>query len=143
MWTIESRVGRLIELQIASPIGLAELEPLGQRLSELLRRQRQLGQRVVACTNLTGANLFAPEVAEWFIRLMYSDNQLLERSGFLIGTSAMFALQLERMLKQAASPLRRAFREPAVLLSWLGEVLSAQEHARLRQFLSEQGFPAI
>jgi hypothetical protein len=139
MWTIENSVGRLVEVQIASPIVAADLDPFGRRMATVLGRYNPTGQRVVACTDLSAAYLFAPEVAETFIRVMQRDNPVLERSAFLIGGSAMFALQVERMLKQASSPARRAFREIAPLLAWLGELLAPPEHERLLRFLADAG----
>ena len=113
--------------------------PFGQRLGGLLTRFHQAGQRAVACTDVSAANVFAPEVAEGFIRLMQRDNPVVERSAFLIGESAMFALQIERMIKQANNPLRRTFRESSMLLGWLGEMLAPPEHERLRRFLADIG----
>ena len=136
MWTIEQRVGRLIEIRVASPIVYADLEGFGARLGECITRLTERVPRVLACTDLSGAHIFAPEVAEWFIRLMHRDNPVLERNAFLIGQSAVFALQIERMLKQGNSLTRRAFREPEPLIEWLGELLSPLERERVRQLLA-------
>ena len=136
MWSIEQVVGRLFEIRVASPFVPADLEPFGRRLGMMLARLRP-GQRVACCTDVSGAFIFGPEVSEWLIKVMQRDNPVLERSAFSIGPSAMFALQVERMLKQANSPLRRAFREPAPLLSWLGEILTPPERERLTVFLAE------
>lgn len=139
MWTIEQRVGRLIEIQLVSPILLPELEGFGQRIGEFVARVAKQGQRMIACTDLASANILPPEVAEWFIRLMQRDNPALERGAFLIGTSAVFALQLERMFKQSSSLTRRTFREPGPLLAWLGELATPIERDRIRRFLAENG----
>ena len=136
MWTIEQRVGRLIEIRVASPIVYADLDAFGARLIECIARVTERVPRVLACTDLSGANIFAPEVAEWFIRLMHRDNPVLERNAFLIGQSAMFALQIERMLKQGNSHIRRAFRDPEPLIEWLGELLTPLERERVRQMLA-------
>ena len=139
MWTIEQRVGRLVEIQVASPILLPELAGFGERIGEIAARLGRQGQRLIACTDLTAANILPPDVAEWFIRLMQRDNPVLERGAFLIGTSAVFALQLERMFKQSSSLTRRTFREPWLLLDWLGELATPVERDRLRRFLAENG----
>ena len=139
MWTIEQRVGRLVEIQLVSPVLLPELAGFGQRIGEIAARLAKHGQRKLACTDLASANILPPEVADWFIRLMQRDNLVLERGAFLIGTSAVFALQIERMFKESSSHTRRTFREPGPLLAWLGEVTSSSERDRLRRFLAENG----
>jgi len=139
MWTIEQRVGRLIEIQLVSPILLPELEGFGQRIAEIVGRRSRQGQRVISCTDLRAANILPPDVAEWFIKLMHRDNPVLERGAFLTGASAVFALQIERMFKQSSSLSRRTFREAGPLLDWLGEVATSAERERLHRFLAENG----
>lgn len=137
MWTIEQRVGRLVEIRLVSPVSMPELQGFGQRIGEIAARLTKPG--FIACTDLTGANILPPDVAEWFIRLMQRDNPVLERGAFLIGASAVFALQLERMFKQSSSHTRRTFREPGPLLAWLGELATPAERDRLRRLLTENG----
>jgi hypothetical protein len=55
----------------------------------------------------------------------------------LIGENATFALQVERIIRNAASPQRRAFRTHDELRGWLREVLGAEERVRLARFLNE------
>jgi hypothetical protein len=132
MWTLQHPVGRFVELRIESPITIVDLEPLGQRLGQAIAA---ISGRFVVCTDLSRANIMPPDVAEAFIRLMRRDNPQLERSGFLVGASALFSLQLERMLKEANNPSRRPFRSAAPLVSWLSEVLNPAEQVALKQFL--------
>ena len=108
-----------------SPVSMPELQGFGQRIGEIAARLAKPG--FIACTDLTGANILPPDVAEWFIRLMQRDNPVLERGAFLTGSSAVFALQLERMFKQSSSHTRRTFREPGPLLAWLGELATPAE----------------
>lgn len=143
MWTIEQRVGRLIEIRIASPIVYADLDAFGVRLSQCIVHLTERVPRVLACTDLSGAHIFAPEVAEWFIRMMNRDNPILERNAVLIGPSAVFALQVERMLKQGNSPTRRAFREPESLIEWLGELSTPLERERVRQLVAGSTPPRL
>ena len=44
-----------------------------------------------------------------FLAVMKSDNPMVERSGFLIGDSAAFAVQVEKMIREAQNPMRRTF----------------------------------
>lgn len=138
MLTVEHSVGRLVLVRIMAPVVLADVQPFEQQLGAALRQVAQRGQRVIGCTDLTGATVFSPEVSEAFILLLRRDNAVLERSAFLIGPLAMFALQIERMLKQSGHPMRRTFREPPQLISWLGEPLTPEETAHLRSFLQKK-----
>ena len=45
MWTIEQRVGRLVEIQVASPILMPELQGFGQRIGEIAARLAKLSPR--------------------------------------------------------------------------------------------------
>ena len=48
-------------------------------------------------------------------------------------TNAIFSLQLERLLREAQNPARRAFRDAQPLLKWLSEILTPEELARAKQ----------
>ena len=74
MWTIEQRVGRLIEIRVASPIVYADPTPSELASSSASPRVTERVPRVLACTDLRRQHL-RPEVAEWFIRLMHRDNR--------------------------------------------------------------------
>jgi hypothetical protein len=137
MWTIEQHVGRLIEVRLGSPVLFAELASFGEKMAGLLAGLQRRGQRAVGCVDLQGANLLPPDVSEWFIKLLQRDNSMLDRSAFLISQSAMLALQIERMIKQANNPTRRAFRDRDPMLAWLDETLSPPESARVRRFLDD------
>jgi hypothetical protein len=51
----------------------------------------------------------------------------------------VLGLQIQRMIREANNPNRRAFRDPDALVAWLGEVLSVQERIRLAAVLRETG----
>ena len=61
----------------------------------------------------------------------------VERTAFLIGESAIFALQVERIIRSSNNPNRRAFREAAELLHWLEEVLTLGEQVQLEHFVRD------
>ncbi len=133
MYTIENRVGKLVELRIAAPIAAEELPLL---LAEHQGITEKLG-RFVTAVDLRRATLVPLEVAERFTGLMRGSNPRLERSAFLLNESALFSLQLERLIREAGDSNRRTFRAPEELVTWLGQVLSEAEQARLGEFLAE------
>ncbi len=48
-------------------------------------------------------------------------------------------MQIQRMIREANNPSRRAFRDPSELFEWLSEVLDAKERVRLRELLVPRG----
>ena len=140
MHTIQNVAGRLVEVRVAPPLSLEEIE-------QFVREHRQvigeIPERYVGVVDLQHANVFPPEVTDRLIQLLSVMGDRVERSAFLIGASAVLALQIERVIRTAANPNRRAFRDPGELCDWLGEILTPRERARLAQvFGAGPGFPA-
>ena len=134
MHTMRNVVGRLVEVRVASPLSLREVDEFRR---EHLAALPDLPERYVGAVDLRRADIFPVEVAQRFIALLSEIAPLVERTGFLIGEGAVFALQIERILRNSAHPQRRAFREPEPLKSFLGEILTPLERARLDEFLGE------
>ena len=132
-FSIENPAGRLILARVGTPIDVAQQAVFRELLGSTLQ---VIPGKVVICVDLRSATVFAPDVAEGFAAIMRSDNPKLERSGFLVGESALFGLQIERMIRAAASPARRAFRDAQEVGAWLGEGLGSQELRALTTFLT-------
>lgn len=132
-FTLEIREGRLLEGRIRSPIAPPDVRAFMERLRALLGGLG--GRKVVIVTELLQADVFPPEVATAFLTVMKADNPLVERSGFLIGASAAFGIQVEKLIREAGHPNRRTFRDPAALEAWLGDALGPAEKTRLKAFL--------
>jgi hypothetical protein len=130
--SVANHAGRLIEVRIASPLTIQEAQQLG---GELLAAMQNLSRQYVGVVDLLGAHVFPPEVAETLIKLLSGNAPHVIRTALLIGDSAVFALQVERGIRTSAPEKRRAYRSPAELKAWLGEVLTAEEKAALERFL--------
>jgi hypothetical protein len=138
MFALLNRAGRLVECSLESPVTNQDAEGVGAELKRLLGAV-PAGQKIVVATDLVLTRTLAPDVAERFIGLMRADNPRVERSGFLIAdNAATFALQLERMIKEANHPSRRVFRRADIWQAWLAEVLSKEEAERLSRFAQER-----
>jgi hypothetical protein len=132
---VDNPAGRLVTFRVVSPVDDANA---GRAAADLRRTIGAIGGTVVVCTDLTDARVFAPEVTEAFVKAMKADNPKIERSAILLsGRSAIFLLQLERMIREAANPARRSFRDLHELGGWLAPVLSPGERTALWAFLSE------
>lgn len=135
MFTVEHRVGRLLETRTAQLSSLGEVADFGARFREIAGK---LGtQQVVICGDYRGMRIFSPDVAERFVAMLTAANPRVERSAILCSPdNATSLLQIERTVKQAANPSRRTFRDAGELTAWLGEVLTADERARVAAFLT-------
>jgi len=76
-------------------------------------------------------------VTKSLVGLIRQDGPRVERNGFLVGTGAVFSMQIERIIRESGAPGRRTFRTPHELGAWLGELLTPTERSRLDTFLRE------
>lgn len=134
MYTIENRVGRLIELRVESPVTEEEL----MRFHDLLGKAcKPIKGQIAICTELAGATVFLQPVAARWIEIIRQESPIVERNAVFVGEGAVFSMQIERIIRQAGFKNRKAFLVPAALVAWLGEILTARERTRLEQFLQE------
>jgi len=131
---VARKVGRLIELRPEPLYSVDLVAALGNAAKAVMRG---VGTECVFCMDWRRLRLFAPEVADALAALMKGGNARFLRSAVLIGDNATFGLQVERVIKAANNPSRRAFRDVNELLAWLGEVTTPEENGRARQFLLE------
>jgi hypothetical protein len=134
MYLVRNPAGRLVTLRLASPVDLAECQRAVDDIQQVL--SGVVGKARIA-TDLTRARTFPQEVADRFTRLMKADNPKVERSAFLLSsTGATFGLQIERMIREAASPSRRSFLNPSELVAWLADVCDRQEQEEITRFFN-------
>jgi hypothetical protein len=98
----------------------------------------QAGPSSVICADWRGIEVFPPEVGDALLEVLRRDNRRIERSALLLSpANAIFNLQVERLLREAENPSRRAFRSVEQLLTWLSEVLSPAELESARALFVE------
>jgi hypothetical protein len=134
MFTTEVRVGRLVEIRMVAPVTIKDIDEMQAHLFEIYARYPS----VVIVADYSRATTFSQEVADKVLNMYRSAKGHSERSAALVSQSAVFSLQIERLITQAANPIRRSFRDPFELRAFLGAVLTHEEHLRLVQFLSEE-----
>ena len=134
MHKAQNAVGRLVEVRFASPLALEEVRQFTGELQGIIKR---LARKYVGVVDLLQADVFPVPVAETLIQLLSGVAPQVERTAFLIRESAVFALQVERVIRNSNHPDRRVFRDPESLQAWLGEVLDVQEQARLARFVED------
>jgi hypothetical protein len=132
MYQVTNQVGRLVEIAIWSPVLFEEAERWGREHDRVVD---SVGQPYVCFVDLRGAKVFPPETVEAYLSTMKAEQQLL-RTATLLPESALVALQINRMIREAGHPERRAFSNADELRRWLGETLDEKERARLEQLLA-------
>lgn len=133
-YDIQQRVGRLIEVKLEY---LSEVKDLVRIEEELSQAFTRAGTGAVICSDFRTIEVLSPEVGTALTEVFRRDNRRIERSAMLLSpTNAIFSLQLERLLREAQNPARRAFRDAQPLLKWLSEILTPEELARAKQMFA-------
>lgn len=136
-FTIEHSVGRLVCTSIGE---LASLFEFAQIKAAVISTMQRAGNEVVVCTDWRRIRVFAPDIADALVAMFTVTNRRVLRGGILLGSSnATLGLQLERVLHSAHSKSRRSFDDPELMLTWLGEVLTAVELQCAKEFIRQNG----
>jgi hypothetical protein len=94
------------------------------------------GPNAVICADWRDVSVLPPEASDALIDLLRQGNRRFSRSAVLLSPGdATFALQVERLFRDAGSPDRRAFRASGQMLAWLAEVLTPPESRRANVFI--------
>jgi hypothetical protein len=136
-FTLETRVGRLIEARVFRLADRAEADVYSERL----RREttaHAAERPAVLLADHRPVVVYPQPVTDRLVELFQLMNTRLERVAIVVApTNATLLLQLERLVREARFPKRRVFREPAGALEHLREALDPAELARARAFLAE------
>lgn len=133
MFSAEVKVGRLLEVRLVTPVTLEDIDQCQARLIGLFDQHGE----VVLVADYTRATVFSQEVAAKVLDMFKRGKGRVARSAALVSQSAVFSLQIERLIAQAGNPARRSFHDPFEMKAFLGTALNHEEHIRLVQFLAE------
>jgi hypothetical protein len=134
VYHVENSAGRLIEVKLASPLTVEEVQQFAQKHIAIMQK---IPGKYIGVVNLLEAYVFPAAVAEVLAKLLSGAASHVERSALLIGESAVFGLQVERVIRDANNPNRRAFRHGNELVAWLSEVTTPAEQKELEKFIRE------
>ena len=135
MVTIEKHIGRLVEIRWRLPLTEEDAHHVKQKIEE---HQREQTSKVV-CIDARGIKLFPRAITEIMQDIIQRDAADLIRSAILLTkNNAIGSLQHTRLLYEMplAKQKSRVCHDPEELISWLSEVLTPTERARLSLFLS-------
>jgi hypothetical protein len=132
VFSVERRVGRLLEIRIGGAATVEDVVGFGQRYRELSAAHDGL---FLACSDARAARLLPPEVSELLLSFMRTRKTKIEYNAFIIGESSLVGLQTDRLIKGASHPGRQVVRTVAEAIAFLDPFASVEERRRLRQFL--------
>lgn len=130
------RVGRLVEIRMHALENLEAAESFSAAFRKLKNRPPAAGY--VICADYRAVRIYPPEVADSLQKLMVEFNPHVERSALLTDPRhPVEGLQISRIARTSGHHARRQFSDPEPMMVWLGEILTHEEQARMRKFLSE------
>ena len=136
-YTLQTRVGRLIEARVLRLADRAEADGYAERLRQETAGHPQQRPAVLLADHRP-VRVYPPPVTDRLVELFQVMNTRLERIAILVSpTNATLLLQLERLVREARFPMRRVYREPEGAIEHLSDALDAPELARARAFLAE------
>jgi hypothetical protein len=134
MYTVQRNVGRLVESVMKARVTRADIEAAEREVAEIVRLSEG---PLVIIADYRATKFLLEEDANFLVQMLRRYNAMIERSAILVSaSSAVGALQTERVVRETKHPARRAFRDPHEAAAWLDEVLTPAERARLRVALS-------
>jgi hypothetical protein len=138
MYTLECHVGRLFEIRVQPPLSVEELKGFHPQVVRILGR---VPGQLIGCTDLRKARVFNLDVADRLMAIIRAEAPRVERNAYLVGESAVFSMQIARVIRAAGIPSRKAFTSPDEAVTWLSESLTEPELRRLRTFIAEGDAP--
>lgn len=136
-FTIETRVGRLIEARVFRLVTRGDADAYSDALAVEVRRHPG-GRAPVLVADHRPVPVYPQAAADRLIELFQDMNSRLERIAIIVApTNATILLQLERIVREARFPNRRVFRAKELAVEHLGGALGPAELTRARAFLDE------
>lgn len=136
--TASVSVGRLLEVR--ADAGYRTAADVADIFASIRRELGKLPPNAahVAVVDWRRCPVMSPEAADAMLRHIAAINSTTKRSAALAAEHSPIAvLQFVRLIRDANLADRKLFLSSDELYSWLGDVLSADEQARLREFLDE------
>jgi hypothetical protein len=136
MFTLEMKVGRLVETRLIGTVGMDELRDVFSAMLGLVPRLPPDG-KVLSLTDLRAARAMPIEAAAHMVQILKGSASRLEREAVLLGTDRVAAMQMARMEKETSFAGRRLFSDENQALEWLRPLATPAELARARKFLTD------
>lgn len=133
MFSVERKVGRLVEVRMEPPF---PLEDVNGMIAAVRLQALASTEPFVLCATMPRLTVLTPEATEPLLTMLRRDNPKLLRAGYLLGQRyGALAMQIDRLVREAQNPGRRWFDRPEDLERFLGEVLTVAEREAMHRFL--------
>lgn len=137
-FTVENRVGRVLEARVFSLWAPADADAYAERLSLLARTFADGGPRPILIADHRPVKVYPAHVADRLVELFTSMNLRLERAALLVTPNNVpLTLQLNRLVEAADNTKRRLFSDMEAALTHAVRDLTAQEQSRAAAFVAE------
>jgi hypothetical protein len=133
VFSVEQRVGRLLEIRVGGTWTLEEVVQFGERYKQVVGPSPD--QLFMACSDLRGARLFPPDAADLMAAFMRTRKTRIDHNAILISPSPIIGLQVDRLIRTATHPGRHILRTVDEALAFLEPHLTVAERHRQREFL--------
>jgi hypothetical protein len=131
MWSVESHLGRLVEVKIKTGFHENEVEAFVRAIVDKVNAQ---GEPVLGVADIRECTVLTPTATEMIIAMMRCGNPLVMRTAILLPQSSVLNMQWTRMTERAGGN-RKLFADPEPLCAWLSEVANPVEMTQCRTFL--------
>ncbi len=140
-YRIENRVGRLVEARVFQLRTREDVDDYSRDLGiQVMRMPRSV--RPILCADHRPVAVYAQPAADRLVELFQTMNARLERVAIVVARSnATLAMQLQRIVREAANNARRVVHDAENAHAHLAPVLVPDELARMRDFLDELSGP--
>jgi len=140
-YRIENRVGRLVEARVFDLRSREDVDDYSRDLGiQVMRMPRSV--RPILCADHRPVAVYPQPSADRLVELFTTMNTRLERVAIVVARSnATLAMQLQRIVREAANNARRVVHDAENAHAHLAPVLLPDELARMRDFLDEFNGP--
>jgi hypothetical protein len=134
--TVELNAGRLVEIRIEAGFRTPEeVDATFAQIEEVVARLPQ-GLQFVTIVDWRKSSLMSPEAAAHTVERIMGLQHRSQRSAVVVSPEmASVVLQFGRVVRDTDNPARKMCLDAAEAITWLDELLSLEERARLRWFL--------
>jgi hypothetical protein len=140
-YVIANRAGRLIEARVFDLRTREDADAYSRDLGiQVMRLPKSV--RPILCADHRPVVIYPQPAADRLIELFTQMNTRLERVAVVVArTNATLAMQLQRIVREAAYTARRVVHDAEDAHAHLAPALSLDELARMRDFLAEFSGP--
>lgn len=132
MFEVETPGGHLVTVRWADMRTVTE----GEAFRDAIRAATMKTRPTLLCADWRAATILPPPVADVLVQMFHTANPNLRRAAILLpGNAPTFAMQAERMVREAGNPQRRTFRDLIECLRWFGELTTPAEQALAAAFM--------